>query len=192
MLHLCYKLHVMKDKKKIIKILSSGGVAIIPTDTIYGISALALDRKAVERVYKIKKRRPTKPMIILISDIGELDLFKVKVDEKTKKMLREVWPGKISVILPCLSAKFLYLHRGTKSLAFRLPKNKKLIELLEKTGPLVAPSANPEEFPPARTIVEAKNYFGDEIDLYVDGGKIKSRPSRLIRFGDGKIKILRK
>jgi L-threonylcarbamoyladenylate synthase len=181
----------MKNDKKIIEILYSGRVVVIPTDTVYGISALALDKKAVERVYKIKKRRPAKPMISLISNISDLGLFNIKLDEKTKKILRKVWPGKVSVILPCSSAKFHYLHRGTKLLAFRLPKNKKLLKLLSKTGPLVAPSANPEGFPPAKSIKEAKKYFRNKVDLYVDGGKKESQPSRLIRLKSGKVEILR-
>jgi L-threonylcarbamoyladenylate synthase len=182
----------MKDEKKIIDILSSGGVVVIPTDTIYEISALAMNRKTVERVYRIKKRRPTKPMIILIFDIADLNLFKIKIDKKTRGILQKIWPGKVSVILPCFSAKFNYLHRGTKSLAFRLPKNKKLVELLKITGPLVATSANPEGFPPAKNTKEAKKYFGEKIDLYVDDGEKESRSSRLIIFKDGKIEILRK
>lgn len=96
------------------------------------------------------------------------------------------------MILPCKSTKFQYLHRGTKSLAFRLPKKKPLRELLEKTGPLVAPSANPQGLEPAKNITEAKKYFGDMVDVYVAGGKLEGKPSKLISLLEKKPKILRK
>jgi L-threonylcarbamoyladenylate synthase len=171
--------------------LKKGSVAVMPTDTIYGILGSALDKKTVEKIYEIRQRNSQKPFIIFISSQEDLDIFKIKINKKIETVLKRVWPGKVSVILPCPSAKFHYLHRGTKSLAFRLPKNKKLLELLKYTGPLVAPSANPEGFPPAKTIAEAKKYFRKKVDLYVDGGEIESRPSRLIRFTNGEIEILR-
>jgi len=182
----------MKDKsKKIIKVLKNGGIVVAPTDTIYGILGSALNKKTVENIYKIRKRNPKKPFIILINSITDLDLFKIKIRKKTKGFLKKVWPGKVSMILPCPSAKFSYLHRGTKSLAFRLPKNKKLVALLKQIGPLVAPSANPEGFSSAKNTTEAKKYFGKKVDLYVNGGKIESRPSKLIKIRSGKIEVLR-
>ena len=88
------------------------------------------------------------------------------------------WPGKVSLIL-----------NGT---AFRLPKNKKLIEILKKTGPLVAPSTNIEGKKPAETITQAKKYFGDKVDFYVSGGTLKSKPSALISINKkDEIKVLR-
>lgn len=175
----------------IFHIIKRGGIIIAPTDTIYGVLGSALNKKTVENIYKIRERNPKKPFIILISSIADLELFKIKISKKTESTLKKVWPGKVSVILPCLSNKFHYLHRGTKSLAFRLPKKKKLLEILLKTGPLVAPSANPEGFPPAKNISEAKRYFRKKVDLYVDGGDKNSQPSKLIRFKSGKINVLR-
>jgi L-threonylcarbamoyladenylate synthase len=179
------------DNKILIQKLQKGSIAVMPTDTIYGILGIALNKKTVERIYKLKGRNSKKPFIILISSPKDLALFKVTIDKKTETVLKKVWPGKVSVILPCPGAKFSYLHRGMKSLAFRLPKNKKLLELLKYTGPLVAPSTNPEGFPPAKTITEAKEYFKDEIDFYIGGKKIESSPSRLIRLKNNKIEILR-
>jgi len=83
------------------------------------------------------------------------------------------------------------LHRGTGTLAFRMPKLKWLRELLEKTGPLVAPSANFEGEQPAKTIREAEKYFGKNIDFYVDVGRRDSKPSTLLRIEKEKTVILR-
>jgi L-threonylcarbamoyladenylate synthase len=173
------------------EILMQGGVGILATDTIYGLVGSALSPKIVQRIYKLRHRNPKKPFIILISSLKDLKLFNIKIDPKTEKILKRLWPNKISIILPCRSKKFFYLHRGTNSLAFRLPKNKNLIQLLKKTGPLVAPSANPEGQPPATTISEAKKYFGNNVDFYLNSRKIKNSPSILIKINKNKISILR-
>ncbi len=173
------------------KILLNGGVGILPTDTIYGIVGSALSKKAVARIYKLRKRNLKKPLIILINSLKDLDIFGIRLNVKIKILLKKFWPGKVSIILPCLDKKFYYLHRGTKSLAFRLPKKPDLIELLEETGPLVAPSANWEGFPPASTVKEAEKYFNGKVDFYIDAGKLTSKPSSLIKIKDDKIEILR-
>jgi len=171
--------------------LKIGQIGVIPTDTIYGIAASAWSKKAVERAYKIMGRNPKKPFIILISSINDLDLFKVKLDKLTRKLLQQIWPGKVSAVLPVPSKKFKYLHRGSKTLAFRLPKKKSLLNLIKKTGPLISSSANPEGKKPAKTIAEAKAYFGDSIDFYMDNGKMKSLPSTLVEIKNGHICITR-
>jgi L-threonylcarbamoyladenylate synthase len=84
------------------------------------------------------------------------------------------------------------LHRGTKTLAFRLPSSQSLRTLLIETGPLIAPSANPEGQAPAQNITEAKKYFGDLVDFYLDGGEIHGKASKVIKLHkDGSIHILR-
>ncbi|NCN07466.1 tRNA pseudouridine(55) synthase TruB [Candidatus Falkowbacteria bacterium] len=176
--------------KQQIDILKKGGIGVVPTDTIYGLVGKALNKNTVERIYKVRKRSPDKPLIILISQISDLNKFGVKIDNKTKKILQKYWPGQVSVILGC-HKKLDYLHRGTNSLAFRLPDNKWLRFLLRKTGPLVAPSANPEGLDPALTIRQAKKYFSNMVDFYIDRGKLESSPSTLVKIEAGNIIVLR-
>jgi len=126
----------------IAEILKSGGIGVMPTDTIYGLVGSALSKKTVLRIYKVRQRDLRKPFIVLIGSLGDLKKFGVKLNPRHLAFLRKIWPGPVSVILPCTGREFYYLHRGTRSLAFRLPKDKGLINLLKKTGPLVAPSAN--------------------------------------------------
>lgn len=172
--------------------LKKGGLAVIPTDTIYGVVALAHDRKAVERLYVLRRKTPEKPFIVLISSITELSGFGTKPTPAVSRFLENVWPGKVSVVLPCTAKKFSYLHLGTETLAFRLPKSTKLQALLKKTGPLVAPSANPEGAKPAETIGEAKKYFGDAVDVYVGTGKkMTGKPSTLVSCLRDKPVVLR-
>ena len=192
------------------KILRSGGVGVLPTDTIYGIVGSALDKKAVARVYRLRRRIPNKPMIILIGDVSDLLRFGIAVDAKLVKTLKRFWPGKVSVVLECDKGhgtrdrgketvnegrefdKFRYLHRGEGSLAFRLPRPLWLRKLLQETGPLVAPSANHQGQPAAKTIREAKKYFGSTVGFYMDVGQLASKPSTIIKIEKGKVIVLRK
>ena len=177
---------------KIIKLLKSGKIGVMPTDTIYGIVGSALNTEVVEKIYKLRKRSLGKPMIILISSLNDLNQFNIELTDKQKDFLQKIWPNPVSVVLPCQSEKFKYLHRGKNSLAFRMPKNKKLLELLKQIGPLVAPSANFEGEKPSETIAEAKKYFGDNVDFYIDGGRLISRPSTIVELNeDGILNILR-
>lgn len=164
--------------KKIIDILKNGGVGIIPTDTIYGIVGSALNPETVEKIYKLRKRSKNKPFIILISSLNDLKKFDVTLTKEQENFLKKIWPNPVSVVL--------------HNLAFRMPKNKKLLELLRVVGPLVAPSANIAGAKPAQTIDQAKKYFGDKVDFYLDGGRIESEPSTLIQLkNDGSHNILR-
>jgi L-threonylcarbamoyladenylate synthase len=181
----------MKVPKKIIKILKEGGIGVLPTDTIYGLVGSALNKQTVERIYKVRKREKTKPFIILISDVDDLKIFGIKLKPFQKELIKKFWPGPYSLIFDCKSKKFEYLHRGNRSLAFRVPKLKWLRKLLKEVGPLVAPSANLAKMPPSTTIEEAKNYFGTKVDFYLNGGKIKNNPSRLIDIRKKQFKILR-
>ena len=192
------------NDKNLIKALKENGVAVMPTDTLYGIVGRAQNVATVERIYRARKRAPDKPCIILIGDIEELKKFSVSLSKEQKNKLKEYWLATskpkgaggltpTSIILDCPDEKFLYLHRGVKTLAFRLPYLKPLRDLLIKVGPLIAPSANLEGLSPAQTIEEAKKYFRNRVDLYLDGGTIRGQASKLIRLRkDGSVSIIRK
>jgi L-threonylcarbamoyladenylate synthase len=191
----------------LIKTLNAGGIVVMPTDTLYGIVGGALDEKVVNRIYTARKRNPEKPCIILIGDVAELEKFSIILIEEQKRKVLEFWsPGSrpTSIVLDCDNPKFEYLHRGTKTLAFRLsarnasrsdaggPASGSLRNLLMQTGPLIAPSANLEALPSSENIDQAKKYFGNLVDLYVDGGEVKGQASKVIRLQkDGSVSILR-
>lgn len=179
------------ERKQAVVILKNGGIGVMPTDTLYGLVGQALSREAVDRIYKVRKRSPDKPLIILISQPGDLGLFGIPIDKGPGRVAQRFWPGRVSVIVPCDKPEFEYLHRGTKTLAFRLPEKQELTDLLKETGPLVAPSANLEGEMPSLTAEEAKRYFGDTVDFYVDEGLIQSEPSTIIQITGHKILIIR-
>lgn len=180
--------------ENLIKTLKAGGVAVMPTDTLYGIVGLAENPETVKRIYEIRKRNPEKPCIVLIGDISELKKFSINLSSSEEEKLKEHWPGPVSIILDCDDEKLEYLHRGTNTLAFRVPAPVSLQKLLKETGPLIAPSANPEGLLPSKNIQEAESYFGSTVDLYfendkaVEGGK----PSKVIKLNkDGSVSVLR-
>lgn len=164
---------------ELVDILNKGGVAVIRTDTIYGIVGRADNHEAVERIYQIKGRAPEKSPIVLITDPS--DMFDT-YDHTVLKILRDYWPGPNSIILPSQSGPS-WITRDNASIAYRLPADTDLQILLRATGPLIAPSANPEGLPPATTIKQAKRYFGDVIDYYCNDGAVTDvTPSSLYLY----------
>lgn len=174
--------------EELVECIRSDGVAVLRTDTIYGIVARADSQIAVERVYAIKGRTPTKSPIVLIA-LPE-DMFDA-YSQADFKIFSDLWPGKNSIIFPSERAPE-WITRGNASVAYRVPADEALRKLLERTGPLIAPSANPEGLPPAMDVAEAKHYFGDMVDSYVDGGHVDDEtPSRLYRLNTDGLERLR-
>lgn len=183
----CFQIYnkYMKSFKEVIK---EGGVAVMRTDTLYGLVADAHNEKSVTRIYDIKKRNPLKPVIVLIAHYDQLQEFGVSRTDSLKQKLDTYWPGKVSIILEPKDTEIdtHYIHKGTKGIAFRIPNDTNMRKVLSDVGPLVAPSANPEGMPPAKTIQEAIDYFGDSVDYYIDGGEvIDMSPSKIIKISHG-------
>lgn len=167
------------DSPKLIEMLKEGAIGVLRTDTLYGLVASASNKEAVERVYAVKNRTTTKSPIVLIADQSQM--FE-PAPEALTDVLAELWPGPNSVIIPSPGAPE-WITRGNGTVAYRQPDNTRLLRLLSQTGPLIAPSANPEGQPPAKSWAEAQGYFGDTVDFYVDGGvAIDETPSKLYSF----------
>lgn len=175
------------QNSEIVERLKRGEIGVVATDTLYGVVGLALDKSTVERVYRARRRNPDKPFIILISSPAELSKFDVSQDLRVEKY----WSLGVSIIFPCENPDFGYLHRGTKTLAFRVPQKPDLLKILKATGPLVAPSANHEGKPPALTIDEARVYFTNEVDFYADEGKRESEASTIIKIDKNGVFVIR-
>jgi tRNA threonylcarbamoyl adenosine modification protein (Sua5/YciO/YrdC/YwlC family) len=164
-----------------------GEIAIIPTDTVYGVVARAADPQAVARLYKLKHREG-KPGTLVAASIDQL--IELGIERHHLTTAEKLWPGAISVIIPC-DQNLFYLHQGTDSLAIRIPDNSRLLELLQETGPLLTSSANQPGEPPATTVAEAEAYFGDQVDWYEDGGYLNHEPSTVIRIVNKAIEVVR-
>lgn len=177
-----------KFDDKIITILQNGGVGVLPTDTIYGLSTVALNERAVEKIHKLKGRDSSKPLIVLIANTAQLS--ELGLDEKHSEPVKEYWPGPLSLEFDASNAP-LWLHRKSSFFAVRLPKDEKLCRLIEKIGPLVSTSANLQGQEPAKSIKEAKKYFGDRLDFYIDVGELEGQSSTLVKLEDGQLKVIR-
>lgn len=173
-------------------LIANGGIGVMPSDTLYGVMCSAINDASIERLYKVKKRDPTKPCVILASSLEQLMELE-GLDQNTLLNAEKYWPGAVTVVVQCKAGYMPAVHRGTKTIACRVPDNAELRSLLEITGPIVAPSANPEGARPASDLHEAQAYFGDDVDFYVDVGKITNdEPSTLIQFDeDGLATVLR-
>jgi len=182
---------------EIIKTLARGDLVIMRSDTVYGVFASALDKRATEKLRIVRERDVKRGFIILVDSVETIARL-IQINNETSKRLAAIWrtDAPTSVILPANGLKETWLAdtRGTEStICFRVPNNEKLRKLLVKTGPLLAPSANPPGEPLARNIAEAQAYFGDAVSLYVDGGEcVDVAPSRIIAFDDyHQMKIIR-
>jgi len=171
------------------RLQKTAAIGVIPTDTVYGLVARAADQAAVGRLYELKKRE-AKPGTIIAASLEQLEQLGLK--HRYLKAVEQFWPAAVSVIIPTSDPKLDYLHQGTMSLAVRLPASPELQKLLAVTGPLLTSSANPPGEPTAVTITQARGYFGDQVDFYVDGGDLSARqPSTIIRVVDDAIEVLR-
>lgn len=169
-------------------LLKNGRVGFMPSDTIYGLSALALAKQAVDRLYAIKARQEDNPFIILFSDIEMLN--KLSIDSKQTAAVERYWPGGLSFICEAPQAP-IWLHRGLNSLAVRIPNHPQLLDLICRVGPIISTSANPSGRKPASNMQEAKKYFGDSLDFYIDAGDISGMPSTIARLKNGKLEVVR-
>lgn len=173
---------------EVVRLLKARAIGVIPTDTLYGVVANASDIYAVERLYQLKSRN-NKPGTIIASSIDQLVGLGIK--KRYLKAVEYFWPNSISIVIP-VGNELGYIHQGDGSIPVRIPAAKKLTKLLVQTGPLLTSSANMPGEKPAVNIGEAKNYFGDKVDFYVDGGSFaEAKPSTIIRIVDDAVEILR-
>jgi len=183
--------------KKIIEVINRGEVIVCPTDTVYGLIADATNDKAVEKVFKIKKRPKNKAIPIFVEDVKTAKKFAF-INEKQEKFLKKNWPGKITVILKrkpsCGLSKELFGRK--KTIGLRIPNHKLINELLKRLNKsLTGTSANISGKLASTKIEEVLKQFKeqkDQPDLIIDVGNLKkSRPSRVIDLTKNKQKILR-
>ena len=173
---------------EIVNLLQQGRAGLLPTDTIYGISALAMDESAVERIHKIKARDSDKPLIVLISDIKMLDLLSIPKEQAA--IVKKYWPGPLSLEFQAPDSP-PWLHRGLKHFAIRMPNDPGLLKLISGVGPIVSTSANLQGREPVKNVSEARETFGEQLDFYVDKGDLDNPPSTLAIIKAGKLEVIR-
>lgn len=166
----------MQIDQQIIDTIKSGGVGVMPTDTIYGIVASAANAEAVKRIHYIKNRSEDKRLIVLIGNRGQLPSLGVIPNSKEIQALNEFWPGPVSIILST-DGSLPHLHAEDATLGARLPAETWLRQFINQTGPIVATSANISGEPTPNNIEVIKQQLPG-LDFYVEG-PVHSEPSRL-------------
>lgn len=179
--------------------IEKGKIILCPTDTVYGLICDAQNKKAVNRIFKIKKRPAGKPIPVFVKDIRMAKEL-AHIDKKLEAALKKVWPGKTTVILK--SKKTIPGVTLRRTIGLRLPKYKFLNQLLLKVKrPIAQTSANISGKSASTKIKEAFSQFkkmpnkksGGLPDLILDAGNLKlSLPSTIIDLSSRKVKILRK
>ncbi len=168
--------------------LLKGGLGVIPTDTVYGLVAMAENKSAVSRLYELKNRQH-KPGTVIAANIEQL--VNLGITRRYLKAVENLWPDPISVVIP-VGNELRYIHLNKGGIALRIVSNEPLVQLLKQTGPLLTSSANSLGQKVATDIGQAKSFFNDKVDFYVDGGDLSGQvSSTIIRIIDDEIEVLR-
>lgn len=168
--------------------LTDGGVVVCPTETIYGLLANALDEKAIAKIFRIKGRSAQKPVSILVRDLAMARRMAC-IDSKAEAILRQLWPGPVTVILRKKDAIPYSLTGGTENVAVRISDHPFVRELLKDFAfPVTATSANLSGEKNLLSSEEIRKTFSrrkDAPDLFIDGGDLESgTPSTILDLTD--------
>ena len=185
------------ENKKIIKeaagVIKKGGILIFPTETVYGVGADAFNEEACRKIYEIKNRPADKPLIVLISDIKDVERVASDVPDSARKIMEKYWPGPLSIILKKNKALPDVITAGTDTVAVRLTSNEVLRKIISEAGcPIVAPSAN---ISGKSFCVRAKDTLQDFeglVDMIIDDdNSVSGIESTLIHICGGHYKLIR-
>ena len=161
--------------------LRGGGVAVLPTDTVYGLAARPADGDAVQAVYRMKGRPEGMHLPVLAASVAHVRALGVAFTPGAETLARHWWPGPLTLAFgfaPQLDRP-AWLD-GRAEVAVRIPDHDFLRALLERTGVLVVTSANPHGAPTPRTAHDVGARLGSAVDLVVDGGELHDVPSTLV------------
>jgi len=150
--------------------IGRGQLVVVPTDTVYGIAADAFNPDAVRALLEAKGRGRQSPPPVLIDGIPTLAALAETVTDEMTALVREFWPGGLTIVVPARSTLQWDLGDTGGTVAVRMPANDIARELLSETGPLAVSSANLTGQPAALTAAEALAQLGDSVEVYLDGG----------------------
>jgi len=149
--------------------LKQGEVVAIPTETVYGLAADASKLLAIQQIFTLKQRPSDNPLIIHIGCINQLYKFSKPLTEIELSIVKKFWPGPLTLILPRKKNVLDAITAGLETVAVRIPNHSQCLNLLQKTGPLVAPSANLSGGPSPSKAEHVLNDFGENFPV-LDGG----------------------
>jgi L-threonylcarbamoyladenylate synthase len=153
-----------------VAVLLAGGVVAFPTETVYGLGAMALSREAVEKIFLIKGRPSTNPLIVHVSDIAQAKELVAEWPEVAEDLAQIYWPGPLTLVLKKNPQVPDEITAGADTVAIRCPANAIAQALISATGPLAAPSANRSGELSPTTAAHVARSLGDAVPVILDGG----------------------
>lgn len=156
------------------QMIKDGQLVSFPTETVYGLGASALNQDAVKKVYKAKGRPSDNPLIVHLSQGSDVYQYIGDYSNYLDKIIDAFWPGPLTIVLKLKDNTFSKdVTGGLNTCAFRVPNNKLAQELIQKTGPLVAPSANTSGKPSPTMAKHVLEDLNGKISAVIDGGSAK-------------------
>jgi len=175
------------------RVILDGGVIIYPTETIYGLGANALEPKIVERVYDIKERRKSNPILVLIPDRSSLDELTLEVSDVAEKLMDKFWPGPLTIVFKAAPVVSQILTASSGKIGVRLSSDEFCRELLSICKiPITSTSANLSGEPNPNSASMINRKVQEAVDLIVDAGTLASQtPSTVVDITKGKVELVR-
>ena len=181
-----------RDLKRAAAILRAGGLAAVPTETVYGLAADALSQRAVEKIFAAKGRPENKPVSIFVTGMEMAERFCRDIPAGAYRLAEAFWPGPLTMILRRRECVPDAVTAGGEGVGVRVPDHAAALELLRRSGlPLTGTSANLSGQAPARTGAEAFAVFNGRIDCVLDGEAPGGVPSTVVDLTGNIAKIVR-
>ncbi|HXX14429.1 MAG TPA: L-threonylcarbamoyladenylate synthase [Candidatus Eremiobacteraceae bacterium] len=153
------------------EIIRSGGLVVFPTETVYGLGANALDATAVNKIYALKGRPTTSPLIVHVATVQQARQLAAEWPPDAERLAREYWPGPLTMVLPKQPVIPDRVTAGLPTVGLRMPRHPVALALLRAAGvPIAAPSANRFTQLSPTTAEHVREAFGDETPFLLDGG----------------------
>ena len=181
------------DLSKAASLLSNGELVAIPTETVYGLAANALNPEAVVEIYRVKNRPSFNPLILHIGDVSEVDKYASHIPELARTLMRVFWPGSLSILLHKSENVPDLITAGSPKVVLRMPNHSTTLKLLKRLDfPLAAPSANISNTVSPTTAQHVEDGIGKKIPYILEGGTCNiGLESTIIEVQGDTIHILR-
>ncbi|HEQ0503215.1 TPA: L-threonylcarbamoyladenylate synthase [Streptococcus pyogenes] len=172
-------------------IIESGDALVLPTETVYGLFAKALDEKAVNAVYDLKQRPRDKAMNLNVADFNSILAFSKEQPRYLKKLYQAFLPGPLTIILKANDQVPYWINSGLSTVGFRLPSHPITAALIQKTGPLIGPSANLSDKASGRVFDHIMQDFDFQVFGYADDPFLTGKDSTILDLSGERAVILR-
>jgi L-threonylcarbamoyladenylate synthase len=174
-----------------LKVLNDGGIIAFPTDTVYGLAAPAFSPAGIEKLYQIKDRALTKAIPILIGELAHLHLIAPDMPASAQTLAARFWPGALTLVIP-RSPALPEVLSANPTVAVRMPDHTYALNLIRRSGPLAATSANLSGQANPLSAGDVLEQLGGRVDLILDGGPVDGGiPSTIVDCAGAKPSILR-